>query len=56
MKQRQTQEDLAITALGSQGDSKAIQKAMRSFNKEKPKMGPTNITPEEFSKRFGGGA
>lgn len=54
MKQRQTQEDLAITALGSQGSSKDIQKVMRSFNRGKPEKQPTGITPEEFTKRFSG--
>ena len=55
MKKRKTQEDLAITALGSQGDTKSIQKVMRSFDKKKPQENSSGVGPEEFSKRFNGG-
>lgn len=57
MKKRKSQEDLAITALGSQGDQKSIQKVMRSFEEKKSsKMNDSpGISPEEFSKRFRGG-
>ena len=53
---KKTQEDLAITALGSQGSSKDIQKVMRSFNRDKkPQEVSSGVGPEEFSKRFNGG-
>ena len=55
MKKRKTQEDLAITALGSQGDTKSIQKVMRSFDRKKQQEVSSGVGPEEFSKRFNGG-
>jgi len=55
IKQRKAQEDLAVTALGSQGDSKSIQRAMSKFGNDEPQPQPSGISPEEFSKRFNGG-
>lgn len=55
MKKRKSQEDLAITALGSQGSSKDIQKVMRSFDRKKPQQVSSGVGPEEFSRRFNGG-
>jgi len=55
MKNKSVQENLAITALGSQGDQKSIQKAMRGFEKRKPQPETKGVSPEEFSRRFNGG-